>query len=105
MPGSFTDQKERSHEELKSKGRVQRERQWGSEGKGFSVLLNVSRGMVSLWRGFVNHFYSQRGRDKLSLPELKKGTLVCSQAEGQGPPGKSLSMVIITRALKSKSKT
>ena len=60
--------------------------------------------MASLWEGFVNHFYSQVGRDKLSLPELKKGTLVYSQAEGQGPPGKSLSMIIITRALKSKSK-
>ena len=96
--------KERSLEELKSKGRIQRERQWGSKVKGFSVLQNISKEMVSLCKGFVNHFSSQVGRDKLSLPELKKGTLVYSQAEGQSPPGKSLSMNTITRALKSKSK-
>ena len=37
------------------------------------------------------------GRDKLSLHELNKGTLVYSQAEGQGPPGKPLSMIIIIK--------
>ena len=31
---------------------------------------------------------SQVDRNKLSFHELNKGTLVCSQAEGQGPPGK-----------------
>ena len=68
MPGSFTDQKERSREELKPKGRVQRERQWGSEGKGFSVLLNVSRGMVSLWRGLlITSIHSGAGTNSLSL--------------------------------------
>ena len=67
-------------------------------------MQNISKGMVSLCKGFVNCFYLQVGRDKLSLPEMKKGTLVYSQAEGQGPPGKSLSMNTITRALKSKSR-
>ena len=34
MPGSFTDQREKSNEKLESKGRVERERQWGSQAKG-----------------------------------------------------------------------
>ena len=97
MPGSFIDQRERSNEELKSKGRIERERQWGSKVKGSSVLQNISKGMVSLWKGCVNLFYSQVGRDKL-FSELNKGTLVYSQAEGQGPPGKPLSMIIIIKA-------
>ena len=29
MPGSFIDQRERSNEELKSKGRIESEKQWG----------------------------------------------------------------------------
>ena len=66
--------------------------------KGSSVLQNISKGMASLWKGCVNLFYSQVGRDKLSLQELNKGTLVYSQAEGQGPPGKPLSMIIIIKA-------
>ena len=35
---------------------------------------------------------------KLSVHKMKKGTLVDSQAEGQGPPGKPLSMIIIIKA-------
>ena len=31
MPGSFIDQRERSNEELKSKGRTKKEMQWGRE--------------------------------------------------------------------------
>ena len=38
MPGYFIDQRERSNEELKSKGRIERERQWGSKMKGSLVL-------------------------------------------------------------------
>ena len=33
------------------------------------------------------------GRDKLFLYKLNKGTLVYSQAEGQSPPGKLLSLI------------
>ena len=72
--------------------------------KGFSVLQNIYKGMASLWKRCVNLFYSQVGRDKLSLQELNKGTVVYIQAEGLGPPGKPLSMIIISRATKSKSK-
>ena len=104
MPDSFIDQREKSKEELKSKGRIERERQWGSKVKGSSVLQNISNAMASLWKGCVNLFCSQVGRDKLSLQELNKGTLVYSQAEGQGCPGKPLSMIIIVKARKSKSK-
>lgn len=48
-------------------------------------------------RGCVNLFYSQVGRDKLSLHEQNEGILVYSQVEGQGP-GKPLSMITITKA-------
>ena len=90
MPGSFIDQRERINEKLKSKGRIEREMQWGSKVKGSSVLQNISKGMPSLQKGCV--------REKLSCHELKKGILVYIQAEGQGPPGKPLSMNIIIKA-------
>ena len=80
MPGSLTDWKERSIEELKSKGRIiEREMQWGNKVERSSLLQNIS-----LQKGCVNLFYLQVGRDKLSLQELNKGTLVYSQAKGQG---------------------
>ena len=98
MPASLIDQRERNDEEPKSKGRVEREMQWGSKVKGSSVLQNISKGKSSLQKGCVSLLYSQVGRDKLSLRELNKGTLVYSQAEGQGPPGKPLSMIIVIKA-------
>ena len=52
----------------------------------------------------VNHFSSQVVRDKLSLQDLNKMTSVYSQAEGQGLPGKPLSMIITRKATKIKSK-
>ena len=57
MPGSFTDQRERSNEELKTKGRIERERQRGSKVKASSVLQNISEGMSSLWKRCVNLFF------------------------------------------------
>ena len=71
--------------------------------KGSSVLQNISKGITSLWKGCVNLFCSQVGRDKL-FSELNKGTLVYSQAEGQDPPSKPLSIIIIIKAMKRKSK-
>ena len=59
--------------------------------------------MARLWKGCVNLFYSQVSRDKLPVYELNKGTLVYSQAEGQGPL-RQISMIVITEATKSKSK-
>ena len=59
--------------------------QWGSKVKESSVLQNISKGMASLQKGCVHLFYSQVGRDKLSLFELSKGTLVYNQAERHGP--------------------
>ena len=64
MPDSFIDQRERSNEELKSKGRI-KEMQRGRKEKS-SVLQIISKGMPSLLKGCVNLFYSQVGRDKLS---------------------------------------
>ena len=104
MPGSFIDQRERSNEELKTKGRRERERQRGSKVKASSVLRDIAKGMTSLWKGCVNLFHSQVGRDKPSLLELNKGTSVYSQADGQDPPGNALSMIIIIKAAKSKLK-
>ena len=54
--------------------------------------------MSSLQKGCANLLYSQVGRDKLPLLEPNKGTLVYSQAEKQGPPGKLLSMIKIIKA-------
>ena len=45
--------------------------------------------MASLWKGCVNLFYSQMGRDKPSLEELNKSTLVYSQAKGAGSSRKA----------------
>ena len=56
--------------------------QWGSKVKESSVLQNNSKGMASLQKGCVNLFYSQVGRDKLSLQELNKGTLQSSKGAG-----------------------
>ena len=56
----------------------------GSKVKESSVLQNISKGMASLWKGCVKLFYSQVGRDKLSLHDLNKGTVVYSQTEEQG---------------------
>ena len=68
MPGSVRDQRERSNEERKSKDRErEREMQWGSKVKGSSVLQNISKEMASPQKRCVNLFYSQVGRDKLSL--------------------------------------
>ena len=76
------------------------ERGRGSEEvvEGSSVLQNISKGRSGLQKGCVNLFCSQVGRNTLSLCELNKGTLVYRQAEGQGPPGKPLSMIIIIKA-------
>ena len=91
MPGSVRDQRERSNEERKSKDRErEREMQWGSKVKGSSVLQNISKGKSSLQKGCVSLLCSQVGREKLSLREPNKGTLVYSQAEGQGPLDKPL---------------
>ena len=55
---------------------IQREMQWGNKVKGSSVLQNISKGMSKLQKGCVSLFYSQVGRDKLSVHKMKKGTLV-----------------------------
>ena len=103
MPGCFVDQRERSTEELKSKGRLEKEMQWGNKVKGSSVLQNISKGMSSRQKWYVNLFCSQVGRDKLSLHQLNKDTYF-NQTEGQCAPGKPRSMIIIIKAMKSESR-
>ena len=69
--------------------------------KRSSVLQNIFKGTGSLWKGYCSLlFIAGRGQ---SLPELNKGTLVYSQAEGQGPQGKPLHMIIITRLALTKN--
>ena len=41
MPGSFIDQREKGNEELKSKGRIEREVQWGSKVSVFSLVKHL----------------------------------------------------------------
>ena len=43
MPDYFIDQRERSNEELKSNGRIEREMQWGSEVKGLQYCKTSPR--------------------------------------------------------------
>ena len=60
----------------------------GSEVKGSSVSQNISEGKASLWKGCVNLFLLVQlftGGHSQIIYELNKGTLVYSQAEGQGP--------------------
>ena len=98
MPSSFIDQREGSNGELKTKGRIERELQWGRKVKGSMALQNFSKGVSRLQNRCVYLFYSQVGRDKLSLQEVNKGTLVYSLADKQGSSGKPLSMIIIIKA-------
>ena len=53
--------------------------------KGSTVLQNISKGLASRWKGYINLFYLHVGRDKPSFHELNKSPLVYRQAEGQGP--------------------
>ena len=55
-------------------------------GKSSERVFSLSKhlqGNGSLWKGCVTLFYSQVGRDKLSVQELNKGTLVYNQTEEQ----------------------
>ena len=72
MPASFIGQRERSNEELKLKGRIEKERQWGSKVKGPSVLQNISKGMSHLRKGCAHLSYSQVDRDRLISPSAKQ---------------------------------
>ena len=74
----------------------------GSKVKGSSVLQNISKEMASPQKCCVNLFYSQVGRDKPSLQDPNKDTLVYSQAEGQYPPGMPWSMIVIIKASSEK---
>ena len=96
MPASFIDQRDRNNEELKSKGRIEREMRWGIV-KGSSVLQNISKGCPAFRSGvLVSSIHRWAGTNYLSISLTK--ALVYSQAEGQGPPGKPLSMIAIIKA-------
>ena len=102
MPGSFYRSERKKQGGTNVKKQNKEGDAVGRKGKAFSVLQSISRSMSSLQKGCVNLFYSQVGRDKISLQELNKDSLVYNQAEGQGPPGKPLRMVIIEKASQRK---
>ena len=60
--------------------------------------------MASLQKGCVHLFYSQVGRDKPSLPELNKDSLVYSQAEWAGSSRQDSKYNYNNKSKKSKSK-
>ena len=97
MPGSFIDQRKRINEELKSKGRIEREMQWEVKWKGLQSC-KASPGECPAFRRGMLISSIHRWAGQVSLHELNKGTLVYHQAEGQGPPGKPFSMIIIMKA-------
>ena len=97
MPASLIDQRERNDEEPKSKGRVEREMQWGSKVKGSSVLQNITKGMSSLQKGCANLFYSQViGTNSLSMSWTK--ALQFTVCRGAGSSRRLWSVIIITKA-------
>ena len=74
MPdSSIESERERRYEELKSKGSLQREREWGGKVKESSVFQNISRVGSSLLISSFCCSYSQVERVRLSLHELNKG--------------------------------
>ena len=90
----------RSIEELKSKDRIERERQWGSE-RNFKLAKDLQEWSASR-KGYVILFFSQ-GRVRWSPCELTKDTLTVRQ-RGRVLWGKPLCMTVIIKAIRSKSK-
>ena len=87
-----------------SQNRIEREKQWGSQVKGSSLFQNISKGMEAFGRGvLLSSIHRWAGTSY--LPELNKGTLVYSQAEGQGRSGKPLNTIIIIKASQKKFPT
>ena len=82
MPGSFYRSERKKQGGTNVKKQNKEGDAVGRKGKAFSVLQSISRSMSSLQKGCVNLFYSQVGRDKLSLQELNKGTLQSSKGAG-----------------------
>ena len=97
MPGSFIEQRERGNEELKSKGRIDSEMWWGIKWKGLQSGETSPRECPAS-EGVCESLLFTGGQGQTSLHELNKGTLAYSQAEGQGPPGKPLGLLIIIKA-------
>ena len=57
MPGSFIDQRERINEKLKSKGRIEREMQWGSKVKGLQSCKTSPRECLAFRRDVLGRNY------------------------------------------------
>ena len=68
----FCRVRERSNEELKSKDRRRRERQWGEESERVFSLAKHLPGNGQPWKGHVHLLFTQVGRVRLSPCELNK---------------------------------
>ena len=78
---SFKDQRERSNEELKSNGRIEREMQWGSEVKGLQYCKTSPREWPAFRRGvFISSIHRWAGTNYLSRSWTKA---LYSQAKEQ----------------------
>ena len=72
MSGSFIDQRERSNEELKSNGRIEREMQWGSEVKGRQYCKTSPREWPAFRRGMlISYIHRWAGTNSLSMSRMK----------------------------------
>ena len=107
MPGSFIEP-ERSSKELKSKGRIERERGEEVKYKGPLVLQKVSENGQYLGRDvFISSSlrpFTGRQGQMISL-ELNKDTSVYQSGRGAGSSGgRPLCMILTPKATISKSK-
>ena len=70
MPGSFIDQKR--NEELKSKGRMERERPWGGKVKGLQSCETSPREWPAFGRGvLISSLHRWAGKNSLSMSWTK----------------------------------
>ena len=102
MPGCFIDQRERSKEELKSKGRTEKKRQLGSKVKGSSILQTSPKEWQALgglcgWGVLISSIHRWAGTDYLSMSWRKTLYFIVKQ-RSRVLWGKLLSIIIITKA-------
>ena len=72
MPGSFIEQRERSNEELKSKGRIEREIRWGIKWKGLQSGDTSPRECPTFRRGvWISSIHRWAGTSALSMSWTK----------------------------------
>jgi len=72
MPSSFINQRERSNEEIKTKGRTEREMQWATKVKGSLFYKTTPREWQAFRRGvLISSIHTWAGTDYLSISWTK----------------------------------